>query len=92
MGTALFDSNINERQRYGPDIESTPGTNAMATAPTIPSQHSGSIETPLMLMIHEATFFEQCHLGTCPLRMGNKFLSGKFRLVMGQVVSHLVAR
>ncbi len=33
--------------------------------------------------------FEQCCLGTFPLRMGNKFQSGYFRSVVGPV-SHLV--
>ncbi len=35
--------------------------------------------------------FEQCCLGTFPLRMGNTFLFGYFRSVVGPV-SHLVAR
>ncbi len=41
--------------------------------------------------IHGATFFEECFLETFPLRMGNKFLSGCFRSVVGPV-PHLVAR
>ncbi len=41
-------------------------------------------------MIHRVTFFEQCCIGTFPLRMGNRFLSGYFRLVVGPV-SDLVA-
>ncbi len=36
------------------------------------------------------TLFEKCCLGTFPLRMGNTFISGYFRSIMGPV-SHLVA-
>ncbi len=50
-------------------------------------------------MIHGATFkailpgnfFKECSLGTLSLRMGNTFLSGYFRLIVGPV-SHLVGR
>ncbi len=52
----------------------------------------------LRLIIHRANFwailpgnfFEQCFLGTFPLRMGNTFLSGYFISVVSPV-SHLVA-
>ncbi len=43
-----------------------------------------------LTMIHMGNFFEKCCFGTFPLRMGNKFLFGYFRSVVGPV-SHLVA-
>ncbi len=44
--------------------------------------HSFSVRLMIQL-------FEQCFLGTSPLRMGNKCISEYFRLVVGPV-SHLV--
>ncbi len=47
----------------------------------------------LSLMIHRATSWQckLCCLGSFLLRMGNKFLSGYFRFVVGRV-NYLVAR